>query len=353
MPLRLIALLLVVAAVWAAQVLLIPLVLAALLTCGLEPIHRRLVQWHVPRSLSAAVILFAVVGALAGAAWGLRAQGATFVNHLPTLSQKLREAVRDGRGAFGSTVQPVQRAADELKKVADESAPPPARGVTRVQVEEPGMRASEWLWRGTMGAIGMLTQATMVLFVVYYLLASGDRYKQKILRIVGPSSTKRHVTIEILNRITEQIARFLVARVLISFLVGGATSAALMAFGMPQAIIWGIVAGVLNNIPYLGPSVAVGAIALAGLVQFGNLEMAGAVGGVAALIALVEGFAITPWIMGRAGRMNTGAVFVSLMFWGWIWGVWGMLFAVPIMMAIKAVCDHVDAFRPVSEVLSE
>jgi predicted PurR-regulated permease PerM len=122
---------------------------------------------------------------------------------------------------------------------------------------------------------------------------------------------------------------------------------------MSQASIWGIIAGVLNNIPYLGPSAATIAIALAGLVQFGSLKMALAVGGAAGFIAALEGLAITPWIMGRAGRMNTGVVFVSLMFWGWIWGVWGMLFAIPIMMALKAIGDHVPSFHVVSEVLSE
>jgi predicted PurR-regulated permease PerM len=215
------------------------------------------------------------------------------------------------------------------------------------------MRISDWLWRGTMGALEMLLQATMVLFLVYYLLASGDRYKEKVLKIAGPSAVRRHVTLEILNRITEQVERFLVARVLISAIVGVATGTALALFGMSQALIWGIVAGVLNNVPYLGPSAAVGGISLAALVQFGDLETAGLVGGSAAAIAVIEGFALTPWIMGRAGRMNTGVIFVSLMFWGWIWGVWGMLFAVPIMMAVKAVCDHVEAFHPVSEVLSE
>jgi predicted PurR-regulated permease PerM len=83
------------------------------------------------------------------------------------------------------------------------------------------------------------------------------------------------------------------------------------------------------------------------------MQMAGAAGGAAAFVALLEGFAVTPWIMGHAGRMNAGVVFVSLMFWGWIWGVWGLLFAVPIMMTVKAICDHIDALEPFSEVLSE
>ena len=161
------------------------------------------------------------------------------------------------------------------------------------------------------------------------------------------------MTLELLNRITEQVERFLVARVIISAIVGITTTLALAALGTSQPVMWGLVAGVLNNVPYVGPIAAVCAIALASLVQFGNLEMAGAAGAAAASIAFLEGFVITPWIMGRASRMNAGVVFVSLMFWGWIWGVWGLLFAVPIMMAVKAVCDHVEAFESFGELLGE
>jgi predicted PurR-regulated permease PerM len=350
--LTVIAVVLIVAALWLAQVLLIPLVLAALAGCGLEPLHRSLVRRGVPRRLSAAAILIALVIGLGAGAWALQAQAATFVNQLPILTQRLRDAVRDGRGALGSTMQPMQQAADELKRAADESAPPPAKGVTRVQVETP-VRLSDLLWRGTMGALELLAQAMIVLFLVYYLLASGDRYKEKLVKLSGPSAFREHLTLEILNRITEQVERFLVARVIISTIVAVTTTLALAALGISQPVMWGLVAGVLNNVPYLGPIAAVCAITLASLVQFGNIKMAGAAGAASALIALLEGFAITPWIMGRAGRMNAGVVFVSLMFWGWIWGVWGLLFAVPIMMAVKAVCDHVDAFESFGELLSE
>ena len=112
--LSIITFVLVVAALWSAQVLLIPLVFAALAVCGLEPLHRRLVKWHVPRALSAALIVISVVAALAGSGWGLRKQTTAFMNQLPVLTQRLRDAIRDGQGGFGSTVQPVQQAANDL-----------------------------------------------------------------------------------------------------------------------------------------------------------------------------------------------------------------------------------------------
>jgi predicted PurR-regulated permease PerM len=295
----------------------------------------------------AALLATVAVGALA-----LRGQATVFIERLPSITERLRESVREGRGSFGSTVQPVQQAAAELKRVTDGPAQA-EKGVTRVQVEQAPMRLSDFLWRGTLSVFGVLVQATMVLFLVYYLLASGDQYKRKLLTVIGPSLFHKRLTVEILNQITEQIGRFIMARLLISVMVGAATGLSLRWLGVSQPAVWGFAAGVLNNIPYLGPVAACVGIALAGLVQFGTIGMAGVVGGVAGAIAAIEGLVITPWIMGRAGRMNTGIVFVSLMFWGWVWGIWGLLFAVPIMMAVKAVCDHIEDYDFVSEFLRE
>jgi len=351
-PLGLVTFIVVVAALWTAKAVLIPLAMAALASCGLRPIHEALVRLRIPRHVSAAAVVSGVVVLLVGSAMALQTPAANFVGRLPAITQKLRTTLNQGR-ALQSTVQPVQQAANELKKATETEPPPPEKGVTRVRVEDSPLRLSDLLWRGTMNVMEFAVQATMVIFLVFYLLASGDRYKEKIMAMAGPSVFRKHLTLEIINRIIEQVERFLVARVIISLIVSVATGAALALLGVSQWLIWGLAAGLLNNIPYLGPTVAVAAIAFAALAQFGTLEMVLAAGGAAGAIAFVEGFVLTPWIMGRAGRMNAGVIFVSLMFWGWIWGTWGMLLAVPIMMAVKAVCDHVEKFRPVSELLSD
>ena len=342
-----------VGALWYAQDLLIPLMFAGLLSYTLGPIHRRLVRWRVPNAFAAVILLAGLLGLTGGGVLILHGQASAFADRLPILTQKLRQAIQSRRGAFGSTVQPVQQAANELKQAADETAPPPAKGVARVQVEQPPMRLTDLLWQGTVGVVGLATQATMVLFLVFYLLTSGDRYKRRIVKLAGPSLLRRQITIEILDEITAQIERFVLTRAVISLIVGVATGLAVWALGLSQPAVWGLLAGILNNIPYLGPTVAVGAAALAALVQFGTFGMASAVGGAAALIAFLEGFVITPWLMGRAGRMNTGMIFLSLMFWGWVWGVWGLLFAVPIMMCVKACSDHVPEYGFISEILRE
>jgi predicted PurR-regulated permease PerM len=303
--------------------------------------------------LAAALVVLGVLGGIGLAGYALRNQATLFVDRLPEAVQKLRETLQQGNSGSPGAVTRVQQAAAELKKAADEAAPAstPARGVTRVQVEEPTFRLSNLVWRGSMGAIGLAGRLIVIVFLVFYALTNGDLYKKKLARIFGPS--QKRISVEILNDITTQIERFLVARLIITFIVGVATWAAFAAMGVSQPAVWGVGAGVLNNIPYIGPWFVCIAAAAAGYLQFGTLEMAAAVGGVASVIAFIEGFVITPLLMGRAGRMNPVAVFVGLSFWGWMWGIWGLLLAVPMMMVIKAVCDHIDCLTPAAELLSE
>jgi predicted PurR-regulated permease PerM len=352
-PTMILAALAVIAALWLARVLLITFVLAGLLGYALDPVQRRLVAWGLHRSLAAVLVLAVLIGGVAGAGALLRSQAVGFAGQLPVVTQRLRAIVRAGAGAKDGAMEQVQRAATELKKAADEAVPPPASGVTRVQVEQPGVTLSDLLWRGSLSAFEFAAQATIMFFLVYYLLANGDLYKRKIIKIAGPALSSKRVTLEILNQIAGQIERFLMARVLVSLMVGVATGLAFWSLGISQPGVWGVGAGVLNTVPYLGPCAVALAAFLAGLLEFGSGTMALELAFAASAIACLEGFIITPWLMGRAGRMNAGAVFVGLSFWGWIWGIWGLLLAVPIMMVIKAVCDHVEGWKPVSELLSD
>ncbi len=117
--------------------------------------------------------------------------------------------------------------------------------------------------------------------------------------------------------------------------------------------MWGVVAGVFNSIPYFGPVLVTAGTSVVAFLQFGNLRMAIIVGGVSLLITSLEGFLLTPWLTSRAARMNAVAIFVGLLFWGWVWDVWGMLLAVPMLMVTKVVCDHVEDFKAVGEFLGD
>jgi predicted PurR-regulated permease PerM len=138
-----------------------------------------------------------------------------------------------------------------------------------------------------------------------------------------------------------------------SLVVGVVTATSLWALGLEQPSVWGLAAGVLNSIPYFGPIIVTAGLAVIGFLQFGTIEMALAVAGVALVITSLEGWFLTPILLGRVGRLNHIAIFASLLFWTWMWGVWGMLLAVPMLMATKAVFDHVEELQPLADFLGE
>ena len=346
-----VAVLMSIAMLWWAQEVFIPLVLAVLLTYALEPIHRRLVRVGMPPGLSAAIVLVFVLSIVSGGLFILRDQAAGFAQQLPVVTEKVRELVRNSAQSPSNTVGKVQQAASEIKKAADETAPPPPRGVTRVQVEEPPLRWIDLVWKGSLSIIGIAIQGIIILFLVFYLLASGDLYKRKLVKIAGPVLSLRRLTVEILDDITRQIERFIMARILISVMVGFGTGVAFWILGVGQPGMWGLAAGVLNTVPYLGPSAITIASGLVALLQFGTWRMALTVAGAATLVASIEGMFITPLLMGQAGRMSPLAIFIGLSFWGWLWGISGLLLAVPLLMIIKAVCDHIEGLGWISELL--
>jgi predicted PurR-regulated permease PerM len=337
-----------------AETMIIPVVLGLLISYALGPTVTRLTRWRVPRPAAAAIVVVVTAGAVGSLLYGLRGEAAALVEQLPQGASRLRRLLEDGPQKTGTTaIQQVQRAANELEKAADAAAPPPPTGVQRVQVEEPRFNIGDYLMYGSVGFATVSMQVALILFLAYFLLASGDLYRRKLVKIAGPSLSKKKITVQILAEIDRQIETFLVVQVFTNTVVAIATWLAFRALGLQQAGVWGVLAGLFNSIPYLGPVVVTAATAAAGFLQFGTLRMAMMIGGVALVITTLEGFLLTPWLTSRAARMNAVAIFIGLLFWGWVWNVWGMLLAVPMLMVVKAICDHVDDFKAVGELLGE
>jgi len=353
--LTILAVLAVVMVLKIAAGMIIPIVLGLLISYALDPIVAWLERLHVPRPVSAAVVLLLLVAGSCWLLYGLRSEGRAIVEKLPEAARHLRESLESHGPKGTAAIQQVQKAATELEKAANAATTPPPTppGVTRVQVESPPLNISDYLLWGSIGVAAAIGQIMLVLFLVYFLLASGDLYRRKLVKIVGPSLTKKKITIQILAEIDRQIATFLFVEVFTSTIVAVATWLAFRWIGVEQAAVWGIAAGVFNSIPYFGPFVVTAGTAAVALMQFGSIRMAVFVSGVSLLITSVEGLLLTPWLTSRASRMNAVAVFVGLLFWGWVWDVWGMLLAVPMLMVIKAICDHVEDFQPFGELLGE
>jgi predicted PurR-regulated permease PerM len=338
---------------WASAVF-IPLLLGVMCSYTLSPAVDRMQRWHVPRPIGTAALLFVVLGGLGSLVYSLNDEATALVESLPDAAQKVRGSLRVAGGASHSPIQKVQRAAAELEQAAEESglaAQPASKGVTRVQIERPHFNIKDYLWSGTLGVVGLVGQSLVVLFVTYFLIASGDSFRRKMVKIAGPTFSKKKITIQLLDEITGQIQRYLLVQVLTSVLVGVATWLAFAWIGLEHAAVWGVAAAVLNLVPYLGSIVISGAAALMGFLQFGTLGMALLIGGMSLVIHTLSGNLLTPWLTSRASRMNPVVIFVGVLAWGWLWGIWGLLLGAPLLMVVKAVCDRVEDFRPIGELL--
>ena len=337
-----------------AQAVFIPLFLALIVAYALGPLVDRFERVRIPRWLSAAVLLVAVVVGAGAAAWSMRDEAGRLIDTLPEAIQKFQQAAREEFKGPGEAIERVQEAAAEIERVTDDaSAPKAPPGVTRVQIEKPKLDIREYLVTTLAGGIAMIGAGLIVFFLAFFLLASGDAFRRKWVQLSGPTLTKRRITVQVMDEIQSQIQRYLGVQVLTSAIVGVLSWLAFWAIGLENAAVWGVAAGILNLIPYIGAVVTIGGTALVAFFQFGTVGMALAVAGISLVINSLEGYWWTPWLSGRASRMNNVVVFGGLLFWGWLWGGWGLILGLPIMMVIKAICDHVEDLKPVGEFMGE
>ena len=309
-----------------AKAVFIPVMLSVLFSYALSPMINWLELKRVPRWFSSAVLLLAIVSAIGSTVYSLSDQAAQLVEAMPVAAQKFRQALKTRGGASNSTLDIVQKAAAQIEQAAKESgaAPVVTRGAMRVIVEPASFDIKKYLWSGTVGLIALIGQSAAVLFLTYFLMLSGDTFRRKLVKLAGPTLSSKKITLQALNEITGQIQRYLQVQLLTSVLVGVLTWLALLALKLDNAPVWGVVAGVLNLVPYVGSLATAAASGLVGFLQFGSLNMALAVGGASLLIHTLVGNLLTPWLTSRASRMSPVAVFVGMLAWGWLWGGVGL-----------------------------
>jgi predicted PurR-regulated permease PerM len=348
-------------------------------------------RWRVPRAAAAGLLLAAI---LAGMGWGVASvsdDANALIETLPEVAQKLRKAVqKPGQSTTPSTLEKVQQAATEIERATEEtitsgvaasaaasgvasarprpalpaagstasrvepmspSLPPTPRGVTRVVVEKPHIDVKDYLWTGTLGLVTVAGQATLVVFITFFLLASGSAFRRKMVKLAGPRLSQKKITVQALDEVHEQMQRYLFVQMATSVVVGVLSGLAFYALGLNHSLVWGILAGITNLVPYLGAVVIGVASSVIGIVQFEAIDRGLYIGAASFAIHTLVGNLLTPWWMGRASRMSAFAVFVGVLLFGWLWGAWGLLLGMPILMVVKAVCDRVDELKPVGELL--
>ena len=341
-----------------AESVLIPIVLGVLLSYALSPLVSALVRHHVPRVLAAAIALLLLLGGIGVGIYTLSDEARSIVSNVPEAARRLRQrVVEHQRTNDDALLAKVQEAAKEIEKTANAATKPTedpvSSRVQRVEVVQPTFRASDYLWMGGVGLFGFIGQFAVIIFLVFFLLLTGDLFKRKLVKIAGPTLSKRRVTVQILDEINQQIESYIKVQVFTNAIVAVATGIALWAFGVENFAMWGLIAGLFNSIPYLGPVVVTIGLGVVSFMQFDDLLKSAYVCGVAFVITSLEGFLLTPTLVGRAAQMNPVAIFVGLLFWSWVWGVWGTVLAVPMLMAAKAICDRVEDLQPLGELLGE
>lgn len=338
-----------VAALYLARTFFVSLLIGILASYMLRPVVDWMKALHVPRPMAAALVLVVLVGSLSWIAFSLRDEATTMIEKLPEAAHKLRQNLSTARAGNPTALQNMQKAANEIQGAAADAGLKP--GARAVAVREP--EATAWLRDYALAQSALLmavaAQAPIVLLLTYFLLASGRHFRRKLVQFVGPSHQKE--TVHILEEINVQIQRYLLVTLVTNILIGIGTWLVFQALGMKQAGVWGFAAGVLHFIPYLGPALIALASGVAAFMQFGSPLNALAVAGASLLVAGMIGLVFMTWLQSHFAHMNAAVLFIALLFFGWLWGVWGLLLSAPLVTIAKVVCDRVKSLKPVGELL--
>lgn len=335
----------------------IPLFVALLIAFALSPIVDLLTQVLRVRAISAAIVVLAVLGGLGTAAWAWSDDAMAIWERVPTAARSISKSlqkVMTQKSSSPSPVAEVKKAAAELESVAQGGQAAPARSAAASATAAAApLPMWQLLWTGGKGVGIALSQVLVVSFLVFFMLASGNLFKRKIVILSGERLTQRKVTVEMLDEIDNQIRQYLMVLVVSNLLVGLGTWIVFHYAGLEYAGLWGFSAAILHTIPYFGSAlIAVGSLVVA-FVQFDDWSKAFLVAGSSVVVATLVGNIFSTWLASRQTKMNATATFVGLLFFGWIWGFWGLLLGIPILAIVKTICDHHDEWKPVSELLGQ
>jgi len=356
--LAVLAVIAVIASLYFARSFFAPIVLGILISYAWYPVvsflHHRA---RLPRVVAAGVIVSSI---LVGSVYGVIAmqeQAVGLIEKIPAAVQQFNraeasEVVDDGvLDRLREAAVEIEKAAGSAGEAVVESDPGSSAPQSTVVVDAGRGKYVDYLLDGSLGVLVFAAQTLTVLLLVFFILASGKLYRQKMLHVTGDTLSEKKLTLQILDEINHQIRRFFFVMLVGGVFVGLATWLAFWWLGVESAMLWGAIAGVACIVPYAGPAFVFAASGLTAFVQFGAVPDALVVAAVSLGITSVQGNLLLPWMTSRAMSLNAVAVFVSLLFWGWLWGPVGLVVATPIQMIVKSICDHVEGLEGVGEFL--
>ena len=320
--------------------LLLPLVLALLLSYLLRPIVRGLAKLKIPPLIGGALLLISLFGALGYGASFLAAPAAGWIDKAPYSLQQLQERLTP----FKKPIAQVAQASGAIEKLTTTEAAPAKTPTVEVK-QHP---ITDRLFANTSE---LLVSTLTVIILLYFLLAYHEVFLAKLIKLMPTLSDKKRA-VTIAHEIEAQISRYLFTITLINLCLGIAVGTAVGFLGLSNPIMWGVLVAVLNFIPYLGALTGIFCMLLGALLSFDSLGFALIFPATYLALATIEGNFITPFVMGRSLTLNPVLVLLSLMFWGWMWGIVGILLAVPILATFKIFCTHLKPMEPLAEFMS-
>ena len=331
---------------------LIPLTAGILIAYALKPLVSVLERVHIHRAVGAALVLAALTSLLVGGVIWVRDDAAAALAELPNAARRLRIAAHETAALPTNPIGHVREAAVELNRAAAEAVgnapgagtrtPAPVAGPSEVQT---------WGSEQSSKLFGAFADLALAALLALFVLASGDTFRRKVVHLAGPTLSARRITVEILDEIDTQVQRYLLVMLVTNALIALTIWGLLALIGIQRAALWGGIAGVLHFIPYVGTAMTTAAIGVVAFLQFGALGPAALVAAGVFAVSSAIGMGLVSWLQGRASHMNPVAVFVALLFFGWLWGGWGLLLGAPLIAIVRTVAERVPAMQPFGELL--
>lgn len=351
LALRIIAIVALVYLLDWAESFFISLLIGVLISYTLTPLVNALERIRIPRLLAVSVVMLAMVGGLVAATYGLRGQVQSIIAELPEVASKFSKGLSEMRKGQKVTIREMQVAASTVEKAA--SGDTTVKATRQVVIEQPKFRLDSFLWSSTLSMMSFMGEALMVLFLGFFLLLSGDTFKRKLVKLTGPTLSQKKITVHILEDINHSIQKYMFMLLVTNAMVGILSWVLFRWLELENAGTWALVAALLHLIPYFGPVLTAAATGMAAYMQFESILPVLSVAGGSLVVATFVGIFVTTWMTGRIAKMNAAAVFISLLFWAWLWGIWGMLLSIPVIVIIKVVSEHVEQLEPIAELLGE
>jgi len=309
-----------------------PVMLAFLFALTLTPVVRFLRKRGIPSPLSATLLVAASASAIGLGGYALSGPVIQLVNDAPSIGRTLTERIEELRDPFDRLMQ-ISRQIDNVTDTTDEA------GVLKVAVQQPGILSQA---AGTM--LSGLTNAAIVFVLSMFLLASGTMFYEKIVQSFSTLSDKKRA-LRIVYDVEREVSRYLFTVALINAALGTIIALGLWALGMPTPFLWGVMAALLNFLPYIGAMATIVVVAVISIVSFDSIGYAMIAPAFVVVCQVMEGQIISPLIVGRRLELNAVAIFIAVAFWSWLWGFVGALIAVPLLVVVKVFCDHFEGLQ--------